>query len=60
MSKMRIVMFVLAAVAALAAGLMARGLVGSAPTEQQVVEAPKLKTVDVIVAAKDIKQGEKL
>jgi pilus assembly protein CpaB len=58
---MRIVMFVLAAVSAVAAGLMARGMVGSpAPAGKEVVEINKVKTVDVLVASKDIRTGEKL
>lgn len=61
MSKMRIVMFVLAAAAALAAGLMARGMVSKpAPTDKEIVEINKTKTVDVLIAAKDVKMGEKL
>jgi pilus assembly protein CpaB len=60
MSKMRIVMFVLAAVSAIAAGLMARGLIGAPkPTDKEIVEINKVKTVDVLVASKDIKLGEK-
>ncbi len=60
MSKMRIVMFVLAAVSAVAAGLMARGLIGNQKAaDKEVVEVNKVKTVDVLVATKDIKLGEK-
>jgi pilus assembly protein CpaB len=58
---MRIVMFVLAAAAALAAGLMARGLVSRpAATDKEVVEINKIKTVDVLVATKDVKMVENM
>jgi pilus assembly protein CpaB len=59
MSKMRIVMFALAAGSAVMAGLLAKGLIGKdeqAPA--QVVT--KVSTVPVLVAAKDIDVGEKL
>jgi pilus assembly protein CpaB len=59
MSKMRIVMFALAAGSAVMAGLLAKGLIGKdeqAPA--QVVT--QVKTVSILVAAKDIDIGEKL
>ncbi len=59
MSKMRIVMFTVAIGSAVGAALLAKGLVGKKP-ESKVVEAPKIVTTDVLVAAKDIAIGEKL
>ncbi len=59
MSKMRIVMFALAAGSAVMAGVLAKGMVGKKP-EVQTEVINKVKTVDVLVAAKDIEMGEKL
>jgi pilus assembly protein CpaB len=58
MSKMRIVIFGLAFVSAIMAGLLAKGLIGQKP-DKQVVEINKVKTVDVLIAAKDINMGER-
>lgn len=60
MSKMRIVMFAVAIGAAVTAGLLARGVIGKKPQPQQVAVAPRIETVDVLIAAKDIERGEKL
>lgn len=60
MSKMRIVMFAVAIGSAVTAGLLAKGLIGKKPQPQEVAAAPKIETVDVLVAAKDITTGEKL
>ncbi len=60
MSKMRIVMFAVAIGSAVTAGLLAKGVIGKKPQPQQVAVAPKIETVDVLVAAKDIETGEKL
>jgi pilus assembly protein CpaB len=59
MSKMRIVMFALAAGSAVMAGVLAKGMVGKKPQMQTEV-INKVKTIDVLVAAKDIEVGEKL
>jgi pilus assembly protein CpaB len=59
MSKMRIVLFILAGIAALAAGLMARNFASQRPDKEVVVENTVKKT-DVLVAAKDLGLGEKL
>lgn len=59
MSKMRIVMFTVAIGSAVGAALLAKGMVGKKP-DAKVVEAPKVVTTDVLVAAKDIAIGEKL
>ena len=59
MSKMRIVMFALAAGSAVMAGVLAKGMVGKKPQVQTEV-INKVKTVEVLVAAKDIEVGEKL
>jgi pilus assembly protein CpaB len=59
MSKMRIVMFALAAGSAVMAGVLAKGMIGKpAATETEVVT--KVKTVSVLVASKDIDVGERL
>jgi pilus assembly protein CpaB len=60
MSKMRIVMFAVAIGSAVTAGLLAKGLIGKKPQPQQAAVAPKIETVDVLVAAKDVETGEKL
>lgn len=58
MSKMRILMFTLAIGSAVMAGLMAKGFIGKKP-EVQVTEAPAFKTVDVLVAGKDVLMGDR-
>ena len=58
MSKMRVVIFSLAVGSAVMAGLLAKGFIGIKP-EKQVVEITKVKTVDVLTAAKDVLMGEK-
>ncbi len=59
MSKMRIVMFALAAGSAVMAALLAKGLV-SKDTQVAAEVVAQVKTVSVLVAAKDIDVGEKL
>jgi pilus assembly protein CpaB len=59
MSKMRILMLCLAGGAAILAAVIANGLIGAKP-DKQVVEINKVKTVDVLVALKDVGVGEKL
>jgi pilus assembly protein CpaB len=59
MSKMRIVMFALAAGSAVMAGVLAKGMLGK-PVESQAEVVTKVKTVPVLVAAKDIDVGERL
>lgn len=59
MSKMRIVMFALAAGSAVVAGVLAKGLISKGPDVQAEV-VTKVKTVSVLVAAKDIEVGERL
>ena len=58
MSKMRIVIFGLAFGSAVMAGLLAKGFIGQKP-DKEIVEINKVKTVDVLVAAKDIQMGER-
>ncbi len=59
MSKMRIVMFGLAFGSAILAGLLAKGFIGKKP-DKEIVEVTKVKTVDVLMASKDINMGERL
>jgi pilus assembly protein CpaB len=59
MSKMRIMMFALAAGSAVMAGVLAKGMIGKKPDVQKQV-VTKVKTVPVLVAAKDIQVGERL
>ena len=59
MSKMRIVMFALAAGSAVMAAVLAKGLVSKGP-EVQAEVVTQIKTVPVLVAAKDIEVGERL
>jgi pilus assembly protein CpaB len=59
MSKMRIVMFALAAGSAVMAGVLAKGLVGKKPEIQKEV-INEVKTTPVLVAAKNIEVGERL
>ncbi len=58
MSKMRVVILGLAVGSAVVAGLLAKGFIGAKP-EKEVVEINKIKTIDVLTAAKDIQMGEK-
>jgi pilus assembly protein CpaB len=58
MSKMRVVMFTVALGSAVMAGLLAKGVLGK-KQEEKVVEINTVKTVEVLVAAKDIHMGEK-
>jgi pilus assembly protein CpaB len=59
MSKMRIIVFSLAAGSAVMAGLLAKGFIGQTPDPvAPVVE--KVSSVEVLVAAKDILVGEKI
>jgi pilus assembly protein CpaB len=60
MSKMRIISLALAIGAAVVAGIIANGFIGPKPTQVETVEINKVKTVDVLVALKDIGMGEKL
>jgi pilus assembly protein CpaB len=59
MSKMRIMMFALAAGSAVMAGVLAKGMVGKKPVAEKEI-VTKIKTVPVLVAAKDIQVGERL
>jgi pilus assembly protein CpaB len=59
MSKMRIVMFALAAGSAAMAAILAKGFVNKEPAVTTEV-INQVKTTDVLVAAKDILVGEKL
>jgi pilus assembly protein CpaB len=59
MSSKRLVTLVFALGCALMAAYLARHAIGSKPAEQQA-EAPKVETVDVLVAAKDVQMGQKL
>ncbi len=58
MSKMRVVILGLAVGSAVVAGLLAKGFIGAKPATE-VVEINKFKTVDVLVATKDIFMGER-
>jgi pilus assembly protein CpaB len=59
MSKMRIVMFALAAGSAAMAAVLAKGMIGQKPeVTTEVVD--KVKKVDVLVAAKDVAIGERM
>lgn len=60
MSKMRIVMFAVAIGSAVTAGLLAKGIIGKKPAQTPAIAVPKIETMDVLVAAKDIETGEKL
>lgn len=59
MSKMRVVMFVLAIGSAIVAGLLAKGVIGKKP-EVKVAEVQAVISTDVLVAAKDLLMGDKL
>jgi pilus assembly protein CpaB len=58
MSKMRIIIFGMAFGSAIVAGLLAKGFIGKKP-DKEIVEINKVKTVDVLTAAKDILMGER-
>jgi pilus assembly protein CpaB len=58
MSKMRVLMFGLAVSSAVGAGFLAMNGLSNKP-EDKVVEVNTVKTVDVLVAAKDVLMGEK-
>jgi pilus assembly protein CpaB len=58
MSKMRVIMFVLAIGSAVVAALLAKGVLGRKP-DVQVTEVVAVKTSDVLVVAKDVLMGEK-
>jgi pilus assembly protein CpaB len=45
---------------AVAAGLLAKGMLGKKPEPKQVAVAPKIETVEVLIAAKDLETGEPL
>jgi pilus assembly protein CpaB len=57
---MRLAVLGLAVVSAILAGFMAKGFIGRKQVAQKPVEINKVETVDVLVAAKDIKMGDKL
>jgi pilus assembly protein CpaB len=57
---MRIVMFAVAIGSAVTAGLLAKGIIGKKPAQTPAIAVPKIETMDVLVAAKDIETGEKL
>jgi pilus assembly protein CpaB len=57
---MRIVMFAVAIGSAVTAGLLAKGIIGKKPAQAPAIAVPKIETMDVLVAAKDIETGEKL
>lgn len=59
MSRKRLVTLVFALGSAVLAAFLARSFIGGKPVEQQA-QAPKIETVDVLVAAKDIQMGQKL
>ncbi len=59
MSKMRIAILGLAAGSAVMAGLLAKGFIGAKP-EVEKVEINTTKTVDVLIASKDILLGDRL
>lgn len=59
MSKMRVIMFALAAGSAIVAGLLAKGIIGRKPDEK-IVEVSTVKTTEVLVAAKDLLMGDRL
>jgi pilus assembly protein CpaB len=58
MSKMRVVMITVALGCAIGAGLLAKGVLGK-KQEDTAVDANAVKTVDVLVAAKDVLMGGK-
>ncbi len=58
MSKMRFVLLGLAVGSAVAAAVLAKGFLTK--PEKEVVEVNKMKTIDVLTAAKDVQMGEKL
>jgi pilus assembly protein CpaB len=61
MGKLRFIVLALAIFAAGAAMFMARNFMGQPKqTEKEIVEITKVKTTDVLVAAKDLKVGDRL
>jgi pilus assembly protein CpaB len=59
MGKMRVVVLGLAVGSAVLAGLLAKGYIGKKPTTE-VVEINKVDMVDVLIASRDLKMGERL
>jgi pilus assembly protein CpaB len=59
MSSKRLLTLVFALACALMAAYLARNAIGGKPVEQQA-QAPKVETVDVLVAAKDVQMGQRL
>jgi pilus assembly protein CpaB len=59
MSKVRILMFTLAIGSAVGAAVLAKGLITKKPPPKELA-APKIETVDVLVAARDIDVGERM
>jgi pilus assembly protein CpaB len=60
MSKMRLAVLGLAIGSAILAGFVAKGFMGKKQVAQKPIEINKVETVDVLVAAKDVKMGDKL
>jgi pilus assembly protein CpaB len=58
MSRMRVVILVVAAGCAVGAAVLAKSFLGARP-DTETVEINKVKTVDVLTAAKDVQMGEK-
>ena len=58
MSKMRVLMFGLAFGSAIFAGILAKGVLGK-KQEEKVVEVNTVKSVEVLVAGKDVLMGDK-
>ena len=59
MGKMRILILVAAIGCAIAAGLMAKNVLGR-KQEESVVQAPVIRTTEILVAAKNVLMGDKL
>ena len=59
MGKMRILILVAAIGCAIAAGLMAKNVLGR-KQEEAVVQAPVIRTTEILVAAKNVLMGDKL
>lgn len=59
MSRMRVVVLVLAIGSAILAAVLAKGFIGARP-EAEVVEINKVETVDVLVASRDLEMGSRL
>lgn len=60
MSKMRILVLAGAAVAAIMAGVLAKGFIGKKQVAAEPKVITKVETTDVLVAGRDIQMGEKL